>query len=161
MEKQDRQGGGAARGGKKKPTGKGQGQAPRHFQGLNKAKFSGLKAGVFARMREGVDAVAFAVPGTPTRVRLYEEVLEAFEARKQAPRNFVVIVSANLDSDQFDAFQISFSKFAPSLEVVRPSGGERSYWSFVLKNRTLFGPAGVKIDLRKVEKRAVQKEDRD
>lgn len=161
MEKHERQGGGAPRGGKKKPTVRGKNEGPRRFQGLDKTKFSGLKAGIFARMREGVDAVAFAVPGTPTRVRLYEEVLEAFEARKQVPRNFVVIVAANLDSDVFEAFQISFNKFAPCLEVIRPSGEERSYWGFVLKNRTLLGPAGVKIDLRKVEKRAVQKEDRD
>lgn len=160
MEKQSRHSGGANKGNTKKPTAKAKG-APRRFQGLDKAKSSGLKAGVFARMREGVDAVAFAVPGLPTKVRLYEEVLEAFEARKQVPRNFVVVVSANLDSDQFEAFQIAFSKFAPHLKTLRPSGGERSYWSFVLKNRTLLGPAGVKVDMRTVEKRAVQKEDRE
>lgn len=140
------------------PKGGGKGRNPQRFQGFRKGKASsgGLKAGVFARMREPYDAVAFAIPGRPTRVKLYEEVLDVFESQGRQPRNLVVIVCENPDSDKFEAFQTSFEKVLPLLQALSTSPAQRPYWSFILRGRNLLFPGGDSVDLKKVEKRAVR-----
>ncbi len=156
MAKQGREGGAAPKAAKKKVSAKS--KAPRRFQGIQKTASGGLKAGVFAKMREPYDVVAFATPGRPTRVRLYEEALEVFQTRKQEPRNLVVIVCQGPETDKFEAFQTSFENFAPLLESRSPSNSERSYWTFTLRGRSLLAPGGAAVNLRKIEKRAVQEE---
>lgn len=140
------------------PKGSGKGRKPQRFQGFRKSKAGsgGLKAAVFARMREPYDAVAFAIPGRPTRVKLYEEVLEVFQSQGRQPRNLVVIVSENLDSDKFEALQTSFEKVSPLLQSLSTSQAQRPYWSFILRGRNLLFPGGDSVALKKVEKRAVR-----
>lgn len=153
MSEQKRERGASSGGAKNKAASKGQG--PKRFQGIQKGKAasSGLKAGVFAQMREPFDLVAFGTPGRPNRVRLYEEVLEVFRTRDKEPRNLVVIMCESPQSDKFEAFQVSFEKAAPLLKTQPSSASERPHWNFVLRGRTLIAPGGVTVDVRKVEKR--------
>ncbi len=153
MSEQKKERGASSGGAKKKAASKGQG--PKRFQGMQRAKAasSGLKAGVFAQMREPFDLVAFGTPGRPNRVRLYEEVLEVFRTREREPRNLVVIMCESPQADKFEAFQVAFDKAAPLLKSQLSSTSERPHWNFVLRGRTLIAPGGATVDLRKVEKR--------
>lgn len=115
----------------------------------------GLKAGLFAQIRGGQDVVALATPGRGTvSVRLFVEAVDAFLDLGREPRNFVLILSQGLEAETFEAYQAPFRAVSPLLEAAKKSSGERAYWtlSFDRGPRKLSG-GGLKVDLRKVEKK--------
>ena len=129
----------------------------RPFQGNAKAaKSSGMKAGTFARQREGVDLVAFGTAsGSNSSVRLYAEALETFQRQQQTPRNFLLILAQSPDSDQFEAYQTPYDRVEPLMFQVKLVKGERPYWPFRFEKngRRLMTADGTHTELRKVEKR--------
>lgn len=121
-----------------------------------RAKAGAMKAGMFAKMRANIDAVAFASPsGSPISARLFVESVEALQKRKQEPRNFVLLLSRGLDAEVFQVFQAPFTHVAPLLSQAPRSGGERAYWtlSFDKASRKLFTGDSAQVELRKIEKR--------
>jgi hypothetical protein len=113
-----------------------------------------LKAGVFARMRQDYDVVAFASPSASVAVRLFVEALESFQVQKRLPRNFVLILAASPESDQFEAYQVSYDKIAPLLPKAHLVDKERAYWTFGFKHSHLIAADGTRVLLKKLQKRA-------
>lgn len=114
----------------------------------------GLKAGIFGRMREGQDVVAFAAPGARVAVRLYVEAVENFQRQKRLPRHFVLILTQGHESDHFEAYEVAYPRFEPMLAKAERVDAERAYWKFAFKSRCLTTADGTQVELKKVEKRA-------
>lgn len=116
----------------------------------------GLKAGIFAKIRGGQDVVAFATPSRGTiSLKLFVEAVDAFRDLGREPRSFVLILSQGLEAESFEAYQAPFRTVSPLLFKTKQSGGERPYWNLTFDKgpRKLGGGEGMKVDLRKVEKK--------
>lgn len=118
----------------------------------NQGKFTGLKAGTFAQMREAQDLVAFASPGNKVAVRIYVEGLESFQSQKRQPRNLVLILTEGHDQE-FEAYQVDFEEVAPLIPKANLVDSERPYYSFQFKRRWLSVADGTQVAMKKLEKR--------